>query len=64
MLGWEAIITDSHRVFVAAGYNGFPIGVEDSAERLQNKEIKNQMVVHAEENAALLASGHSLDGTI
>jgi dCMP deaminase len=46
------------------GYNGFPKGVEDSAERLNNKELKNEMVVHAEENAALLAGNRALGGTI
>jgi dCMP deaminase len=59
-----AIITDARGVFVAAGYNGFPRGVEDRAERLANKDMKNQMVVHAEENAALLASGGAAGGTI
>jgi dCMP deaminase len=36
---------------VTVGYNGFPMGVEDSAERLSNRDIKLQMVVHAEVNA-------------
>jgi dCMP deaminase len=50
-----AVIADkSGRVF-SLGYNGFPIGITDSVERLQNKEVKNKFVVHAEQNALLFA---------
>lgn len=59
-----AIITDGHGTFAAIGYNGFPKGIEDSAERLGNKELKNTMVVHAEENAVLMAGIRALGGTI
>jgi dCMP deaminase len=40
---------------IALGYNGFPAGVEDSAERLQDQAIKLELVVHAEQNALLIA---------
>ncbi len=33
------------------GYNGFPRGVKDTHERLHNKELKNRLTVHAEQNA-------------
>jgi dCMP deaminase len=46
---------------VALGFNGFPVNVEDSVDRLQDAEQKNEMVVHAEENAVLIA-GLSTDG--
>jgi dCMP deaminase len=59
-----AVITDARGVFVALGYNGFPKGVEDSAERLHNKDLKNQIVVHAEENAVLLGHARTAGGTI
>lgn len=36
---------------VAFGYNGFPPGVEDSIERLNNREEKLQLTLHAEVNA-------------
>lgn len=46
---------------VTIGYNGFPMGVEDSAERLENKEVKLEFVVHAEINA-IIAAGNRADG--
>lgn len=46
------------------GYNGFPKGVLDLPERYNNRELKYQLVVHAETNAirkaALYARGASL----
>jgi dCMP deaminase len=59
-----AVITDKRHRVVALGYNGFPVGVEDSAERLNDKDQKNKMVVHAEENAILIAGAAAEGGTI
>jgi len=59
-----AVIADRRRRVVALGFNGFPIGVEDSAERLADSEQKNEMVVHAEENAVLFAGRSAADATI
>ncbi|MBI2669577.1 MAG: hypothetical protein HYX20_00290 [Candidatus Yanofskybacteria bacterium] len=36
-----AVIVDSNNRLVSVGYNGFPRGVNDSPERLENREIKN-----------------------
>ena len=41
---------------VSLGYNGLPMGVEDTFERLNNRELKYEMTVHAEINASLLHS--------
>lgn len=49
---------------VSIGYNGFPMGVEDSAERLENKEIKLELVVHAEVNAIIAAGARAEGATI
>jgi dCMP deaminase len=38
------------RQILSVGYNGFPRGVEDTAERLNNRETKYKYVVHAEQN--------------
>ena len=46
--------TRSKRV-VSMGFNGFPAGVEDSPERLSDRETKYEMVVHAEQNALMFA---------
>lgn len=49
---------------ITVGYNGFPMGVEDSAERLSNKEIKLEMVVHAEVNAIVAAGLRAQGATL
>lgn len=40
---------DYQKEFV--GYNGFPVGVDDSPERYADRELKYKIVVHAESNA-------------
>jgi len=40
---------------VSIGYNGFPAGIEDSTERLLDREVKLELTIHAEENALLEA---------
>ncbi len=35
------------------GYNGFAKGIEDTHERLHNKDLKNMMMVHAEINCII-----------
>lgn len=46
---------------VTIGYNGFPMGVEDSGERLEDKDVKLEFVVHAEINA-IIAAGERAEG--
>ena len=46
------------------GYNGFPMGVEDSVERLSDKAIKLELVVHAEQNALIAAGADAAGATI
>ena len=51
-----AVIANSNtKRVVSMGFNGFPAGVEDTADRLGTREIKYEMVVHAESNALLFA---------
>lgn len=52
-----AVIIDDDRRIVSCGYNGLPRGVEDSFERLTNRDLKYKMIVHAERNALLFARG-------
>jgi dCMP deaminase len=59
-----AVIVDKRNRVVALGYNGFPTDVADTEERLTNDEQKNDMVVHAEENAVLIAGRAAEGGTI
>jgi len=52
------VITRPDRSVCSIGYNGFPRGIADLPERLQIKEIKNQLVIHAEANAILNSRDH------
>lgn len=56
-----AVIVAPDRRVVSMGYNGLPRGVEDTPERLNNRELKYQLIVHAERNALLFAR-EPLDG--
>ncbi len=52
-----AVIVDPNNRVVSLGYNGFPRGVNDLPERLENREIKYKLIVHCERNALLFAQG-------
>ena len=49
-----AVIVDAHRRVVSLGYNGYPRGIEDTADT-DPREIKLWKTIHAEENALLFA---------
>ena len=57
-----AVIVDPDRRVVSVGYNGLPRGVEDTEERLHNRDIKYKMVVHAERTALMFSNLASLKG--
>ncbi|MCA0369148.1 MAG: deoxycytidylate deaminase [Proteobacteria bacterium] len=46
---------------ISVGFNGFPINIEDSEERLDDTPEKLKMVIHAEENAILFAGRAARD---
>ena len=50
-----AVIVARDLSVVSVGYNGFPRGVHDTDERLNDRETKYKIVVHAERNAILFA---------
>lgn len=50
-----AVIVDANRRIISTGYNGLAIGVEDSIERLTNRDVKYKIILHAEENAIMFA---------
>lgn len=60
-----AVVVGSKRQILATGYNGFPRGIDDTDERLTNRDLKYNYVVHAEMNAIYNASytGTLLDGS-
>ncbi len=60
-----AVIVDPrNKRIVSTGFNGFPFGVEDKAERLDDRSIKYEMVVHAETNALMFAGNQASGCTL
>ena len=51
-----SVIVGPDREILSAGFNGFPRGIADTAERLLDRETKLQLIVHAELNAILAAA--------
>jgi dCMP deaminase len=56
-------VSDKGQV-LCTGYNGFPRGIDDADYRYNNRELKYELIVHAEMNAIYNATynGVSLDG--
>jgi dCMP deaminase len=50
-----AVIVNDERRILATGYNGFPRGIEDTEERLNDREQKYPRIVHGEANALMNA---------
>ena len=51
-----AVIVGPDREIRSCGFNGFPRGILDTAERLNDREQKLRLIVHAETNAILNAA--------
>jgi dCMP deaminase len=49
---------------IALGYNGFAGGIEDSDERLNKNDVKQETILHAEMNAVLIANRLAEGGTL
>ena len=60
------VIVGEDREIRSTGFNGFPRGIDDTSERLENRNQKYPMICHAEENAIMHAAriGVSLKGTM
>ena len=61
-----SVIVGPDREILSAGFNGFPRGIEDTTERLNDRDTKLKLVVHAEMNALLAAArtGMRLKGCV
>ena len=51
-----AVVIGQNGEVLSQGYNGFPRGIKDSSDRLNDRERKYELVVHAEMNAIYNAS--------
>jgi len=61
--GVGAVIVDKDHRVVSLGFNGFPRGVKDD-ERLNDRELKYEITVHAEANAIIYARHSLVDTTL
>jgi len=59
-----AIILDDHGAVVGAGVNNFPNGIAATPERLADRTIKYELVLHAEIAAIIDAGGKIPGGTL
>ena len=50
------VVVGADREIRSTGFNGFPRGIEDSEERLADREQKYPLICHAEENAIMHAA--------
>jgi dCMP deaminase len=60
-----AVAIDDKKHILSTGYNGFPKGIADTEERLNDRPTKYKYVVHGEMNAIYNATynGINLDGS-
>lgn len=58
-----AVITFGKEI-VSTGYNGFPAGVEDTPERLNDRALKYDLIIHGEINAILFAKRDLFGATL
>lgn len=56
----SVIVDDDQRV-ISIGFNGLAKGIKDTPERLNNRDVKLKIIVHAERNAIIFAQ-RSLKG--
>ena len=50
------VVVGPDREIRSTGFNGFPRGIQDSDERLTNRDLKYPLICHAEENARMHAA--------
>jgi len=51
-----AVLVGCGREILSTGFNGFPTGIADTPNRLNDRAMKNRIIVHAERNAICLAA--------
>lgn len=53
-----AVIVRPDNSVASLGYNGFPRGIRDTADRYEDRDVKYSYIVHCEMNAVLSAHTH------
>jgi len=56
------VVVGPDREIRSTGFNGLPRGIEDTEERLNNREMKYPLICHAEENAIMHAARIGIQG--
>jgi dCMP deaminase len=59
-----AVLVGGDRRLVALGYNGFPPGIADADERLDDRECRHRLMQHAERNVLDNARFDARGGTL
>lgn len=59
-----AVIVNDENIVVGLGYNGFPRGVSDAEDRLNDRPVKYAFTVHAELNALFMAGPRAKGATL
>lgn len=57
-----AVFVTQERRVISVGYNGFAQGIDDLEERYNDRNLKYDLVVHAEENGLIFANRDELKG--
>lgn len=52
-------VVASGKELTSCGFNGFPPGLDDTMERLDNRDLKYSMTLHADDNALFYAGEKS-----
>lgn len=58
------IVNPETKQIISSGYNGFPIGVNDSPSRYEDRLLKYKLVTHAEANAIVFAQKNLTNATL
>ena len=54
------IVSSTQIMQLSCGFNQFPIGIEETPERLNDRDLKNSLMVHAELNAICFAARYGI----
>lgn len=59
-----AVVVDNLNRIVGIGYNGFPVGTDDSDELYNDRDVKISKIVHGEINALTFSNKTTQDCTL